>query len=299
MKPLAAIAAIAALLAGCLKPGPAPAPHVAPPDIARSGAAPARALAPNGGAYAVVAGDTLSEIARRHGVPFAALSRANGLAAPYVIHPGQRLLIPVAGAAAVQETPPPARARISTAALPPPPAPEVRRAVAKPVPPPRPDEPRIEPRMETVASAPAAPPPRARRRTAPEPEERTETAFLWPVEGPVLAAFGPREGVGRNDGINIGAALGAPVRAAENGVVVYAGNELRGYGNLLLIRHAGDWTSAYAHNHELLVERGAAVRRGQTIARVGRTGGVGEPQSHFELRKGADAVDPLKYLAPR
>lgn len=108
--------------------------------------------------------------------------------------------------------------------------------------------------------------------------------------------IGPRQGLGRNDGINIAAPQGAPVRAADDGVVVYAGNELRSYGNLLLIRHDGDWTSAYAHNGELLVDRGAAVERGQVIARVGSSGGVSEPQSHFELRNGAEAVDPLEYL---
>ena len=100
-----------------------------------------------------------------------------------------------------------------------------------------------------------------------------------------------------NDGINISAPRGAAVRAAEDGVVAYAGNELGGYGNLVLVRHAGGWTSAYAHNEKLLVSRGNTVRRGQVIALVGSSGNVTTPQTHFELRRGARAVDPLKSLA--
>jgi murein DD-endopeptidase MepM/ murein hydrolase activator NlpD len=84
--------------------------------------------------------------------------------------------------------------------------------------------------------------------------------------------------------------------AADNGVVAYAGNELRGFGNLLLIRHADGWVTAYAHNEKLLVKRGEKVRRGQTVAQIGRTGSVSAPQLHFEIRKGTDPVDPLKYL---
>ena len=131
----------------------------------------------------------------------------------------------------------------------------------------------------------------------PQPPARGAERFLWPVEGPLLAAYGPQESGRHNDGINIAAVAGAPVRATANGVVVYAGNELRGYGNLLLIRHANGWTSAYGHNARLLVGRGAVVSRGQVIAEVGQTGSVSRPQSHFELRRGAEAVDPSRYLA--
>ena len=95
---------------------------------------------------------------------------------------------------------------------------------------------------------------------------------------------------------NIAAARGAPVRAAENGVVAYAGNELRGFGNLLLIKHADGWTSAYAHNEELLVRRGDRVSRGQVIAKVGSTGNVTSPQLHFEIRDGKKALDPVVLL---
>ena len=117
------------------------------------------------------------------------------------------------------------------------------------------------------------------------------------MNGKIISSFGAKKGGLHNDGINIAAARGAPVRAAENGIVAYAGNELRGFGNLLLIKHADGWTSAYAHNDRLLVRRGDQVRRGQIIARVGSTGSVTSPQLHFELREGSEAIDPLRLLA--
>lgn len=129
-----------------------------------------------------------------------------------------------------------------------------------------------------------------------EPEARDDQTFLWPVTGKVVSEFGPLSDGLHNDGINIAAPRGTPVRAAENGVVVYAGNELRGFGNMLLIRHADGFVTAYAHNESLLVERGDTVERGQIIARVGSSGNVDSPQLHFEIRVGTDAVDPREYL---
>ncbi len=131
----------------------------------------------------------------------------------------------------------------------------------------------------------------------PSPSARTDERFLWPVRGKVVIGFGAREGGLRNDGINIRAPDGSPIRAAENGVVAYSGNQLRGFGNLLLIKHAGGWMSAYAHASLLLVQRGDTVRRGQVIARVGKTGNVANPQLHFELRRNNEPVDPREYLA--
>lgn len=129
-----------------------------------------------------------------------------------------------------------------------------------------------------------------------EPQPRSAGRFLWPVRGRVISDFGPKPGGLHNDGINIAVPRGEPVQAAENGVVAYAGNELKGFGNLLLIRHADGWISAYAHNDTLLVKRGDAVRRGQVIARAGATGNVNTPQVHFELRRGTRAVDPRGQL---
>ena len=141
------------------------------------------------------------------------------------------------------------------------------------------------------SAAPAAPPVDT---GAPPPREGR---FTWPVRGQVLTRFGPTGRGLHNDGINIAAPKGASVVAAEAGIVAYAGNELRGFGNLLLIKHADGWVTAYAHNEQLLVRRGDRIRRGQPIARVGQTGNVGEPQLHFELRRGTRAVDPTEHLS--
>lgn len=135
--------------------------------------------------------------------------------------------------------------------------------------------------------------------TSTQPAAHGTGKFLWPVNGKIISPFGVKDGGQHNDGINIAAPLGTPVHAADTGVVVYAGNELRGFGNLLLIRHDNGWVSAYAHCDALLVKRGDTVKRGQVIARVGQSGNVNSPQLHFELRKGAEAVDPLGQLGPQ
>lgn len=125
------------------------------------------------------------------------------------------------------------------------------------------------------------------------------SGFRWPVRGRVISKFGSKPNNTRNEGINIAVPEGTGVRAAEAGVVAYAGNELKGYGNLVLVRHQNGWVTAYAHNSELMVKRGDAVRRGDVIARAGKTGSVKTPQVHFEVRQGATAVDPMKYLSSR
>jgi murein DD-endopeptidase MepM/ murein hydrolase activator NlpD len=130
----------------------------------------------------------------------------------------------------------------------------------------------------------------------PEPKAMSGRKFLLPVNGKLTARFGSVSNGLHNDGINIAAPRGTPVRAAQNGVVAYAGNELKGFGNLLLIRHANGWMTAYAHNDVLLVKRGDQVKRGQVIARVGSTGNVATPQLHFELRHNTEAVDPTPNL---
>ncbi len=124
----------------------------------------------------------------------------------------------------------------------------------------------------------------------------SRSGFIWPVRGRVLSRFGTIGKGLQNDGINIQAKKGTPVRAIQNGIVAYAGNELRGFGNLLLLKHSGRWISAYAHNSELLVRTGQTVTRGQVISRVGRTGSVDKSQLHFELRRGNRAVNPERYL---
>jgi murein DD-endopeptidase MepM/ murein hydrolase activator NlpD len=130
----------------------------------------------------------------------------------------------------------------------------------------------------------------------PAPEPMSGNSFRWPVQGRIISEYGTKPDGGHNDGINVAVPAGTSVKAAENGVVAYAGDELKGYGNLVLIRHSNNWVSAYAHNEEILVKRGDQVRRGQVIAKAGRTGQVNQPQLNFELRKGSRPVDPTKFM---
>ena len=196
---------------------------------------------------------------------------------------------------AAPRTPPPIRDIISLDD--PPPAPQAPPPKAIAFPDPRPTAP--------PGSAPAqAPPPGPSAAAEARGEDgRQATAmhggrFAWPVRGRVVAAYGTTAAGAHNDGLNIAAPKGTPVAAIDGGTVAYAGNELRGYGNLVLIKHSSGLISAYAHCEELLVKRGDSVNRGQVIARVGATGGVSEPQLHFELRRGKKPVDPREFLAP-
>lgn len=261
--------------------------------------------------HTVMAGQTLSAIAKIYDVDFGLIASTNDVRAPYVIRPGQELWIPDPFTQAAQPTrnerpdvdaaevalAPPARPSIKAESLPPPPvsAPEPPAPAATPAPPqPEPVKaPLPQPAPEETQHA-ALPPSQL-----PDPAPRATVHFAWPISGKVVANFGPAGGGLHNDGINIAAPLGAEVRAAENGVVAYAGNELRGFGNLLLVKHADGWTTAYAHNEKLLVKRGEAVTQGQVIATVGRTGNVDSPQLHFEVRKGTQAMNPVEFLAPR
>ena len=253
-------------------PLPVPLAKPTPPPVAphsELGSAPGR-RAPVGrrdlaGSHRVRSGETVYDIARQYSIDAYDLVALNKLSPPFDLFEGQQLSIPSRGAAP---------SAVATAPLPPPP----------PAPPARSEE----SRSPEVARRTAEPPP--------SPPAATAGMFLWPVEGRVISDFGAKGGGRFNDGINIVAPAGTAVRAASGGVVAYSGNELRGFGNMLLIKHAGGWVTAYAHNQELLVGRGETVSRGQMIARVGSTGGVDQPQLHFELRKGKKAVDPLEYL---
>jgi len=273
-----------------------------------------RLAMPGSGFYVVAKGDNLSVIARKTGVPFGTLARMNGLAAPYVLQPGQKLLLP-ASAGAVATTAPAVVASAAPAAPPPgvkpaappplppsgvtsaplpPPAPAGVAAPSVPVPVPAapiPPPPNVAPPISAPTQTAAAPP-----APLPEPPAKSGHGFIWPLKGEVILEYGTTGHGQHNDGINIAAARGTPVMAAESGVVAYAGNELRGFGNLLLIKHEGGWMTAYAHNDTLLVKRGDVVKRGQKIAKVGDSGGVSQPQLHFEVRQGTRAVDPNSVL---
>ena len=122
-------------------------------------------------------------------------------------------------------------------------------------------------------------------------------AFAWPVSGRVISDFGTTANGGRNDGINIAASLGTPIHASAPGTVSYAGDELKNYGNLLLLKHSGGYTTAYAHAERMVVQRGDSVTRGQVIGYVGQTGDVASPQLHFEIRAATTPVNPRAYLS--
>lgn len=142
--------------------------------------------------------------------------------------------------------------------------------------------------------------PKALRKAAvAKPPPLSGEGFMWPVSGKIVQTFGPKANGQRNDGINIGVPEGTPVVAAENGIVVFAGDSIAGFGNMLLIRHASGFTTAYAHNETLLTSIGQSVRRGQVIARAGATGAVTSPQVHFELRAGRKPIDPSTQLTDR
>lgn len=134
------------------------------------------------------------------------------------------------------------------------------------------------------------------KKQLPKVAARSSSKFSWPVRGKILSAYGAKNNGLFNDGINISAAQGTTVKAAENGVVAYAGNEVKGMGNLIIIQHSDGWMTIYAHLDSMLVKRGTRVNVGMPIGRVGKTGKVDKPQLHFEIRKGTKAYDPTKYL---
>ncbi len=258
-------------------------------------------------------GQTLSEIAHSYHIPMRVIADANGLSPPYRIQVGRALVIPGAGPprlaatpASVAALPPVQRPELpqptTRPALPSTAAPDSRSAAAEPVAPPAALH-EAQPAPEASPPAVSAAPPRAvpetpdSGRAAPPPAVGAG-AFLWPVRGHILASYGSKPDGSHNDGINIAAPRGTAVQAVDAGVVAYAGNELRGYGNLVLVKHANGWISAYAHCDAILVKRGEKIERGQVIARVGSTGNVSEPQLHFELRRGQHAVDPREFMGP-
>jgi murein DD-endopeptidase MepM/ murein hydrolase activator NlpD len=291
-------------------------------------------LAPRG-SYVVQKGDTLYGISAREDVSISALIQLNNLRPPYTLQIGQALVLPTsvdapssyasapqaAGVYNPQPKPfvPEGSATIVTQAGTPQPGTQAGGGIASGALPPLQGAPvnsatTTQPTTVTpapvIAPAPAQTTPPAQTQTAqiqppppkpapagdPLPVLKPNSPFIWPVAGKVISKFGPAKDNLRNDGINIAAPSGAPVKASADGVVAYAGNELRGFGNMILLRHADGWVTAYAHNSSLLVKKGDKVQQGQTIARVGSTGNVETPQLHFELRQGTKAVDPLKVL---
>lgn len=243
--------------------------------------APQTAAAPTNGIHVVQSGETMYSIATRYGLSPSALATANNMPSPQLVRVGQELRIP--GTAATT----------TTAAVNPAPQPVAETPVAQPEPQPTPEPEAAAPVQEPaqVAALPT-------NDIVADPPATNGTAFRWPVNGNsrVISDFGPKPGGERNDGINISVPTGTEVHAAESGTVIYAGNGIAGYGNLVLIEHADNWVTAYAHASEILVQRDQSVQRGQVIARSGSSGSVSAPQLHFELRRGTVPVNPLDYL---
>jgi murein DD-endopeptidase MepM/ murein hydrolase activator NlpD len=283
ISPQANAALRAANTAAPLAAAPPPPPPVAAPAAAGQAT------------HVVNSGDTLNAIAKRYKVSRAALASANGLTAESRLSIGQRLVIPGAGPA--QQTLAPARQPV-VQTMPAAPPPALSRRVETPPPAAAPApvaQAKPEPATETAAMIkPTAAPEEVKEAKS---EQRQGVSFRWPVRGRVIGNFGAKPGGERNDGINIAVPEGATIKAAEDGVVAYAGAELKGYGNLVLIRHSDGYVTAYAHNSELLVKRGDSVKRGQAISKAGQSGSVTSPQLHFEVRRGSNPVDPTPLLS--
>lgn len=159
-----------------------------------------------------------------------------------------------------------------------------------------PPSPRSKPAWYTASSLPAPTTAPTTRTLPPVASYATTPTFAWPLTGQVISDFGSGGSGERNNGINIAAVEGTPIRASAAGTVSYAGNELRGYGNLVLIKHDDGYVTAYAHAERIVVQRGDTVTKGQVIAYAGSTGDVTTPQLHFEIRHGVQPVNPRTLL---
>lgn len=253
-------------------PATQPAPRPAAPAVAPANPKAAASV------HVVQPGESLMALSRRYGIPLSGLAAANNIPAHSKLNVGDRIAIP---ATAHASAPPP----VTQAPQPP--------SLAKPGTVPVAKTASVPAQTANVARADVA---SGDTVTKSIDQDDIKPTFRWPVRGRVISGFGPKTSGQQNDGINIAVPEGTEIKAAEEGVVAYAGNELKGYGNLVLIRHPNGYVSAYAHASELTVKRGDAIKRGQTIARAGQTGNVTSPQLHFEIRKGSTPVDPARYL---
>jgi murein DD-endopeptidase MepM/ murein hydrolase activator NlpD len=239
--------------------------------------------------HVVQPGETLYSLARRYHKQPMLIAQANHVGLDHKVKIGDRVIIPGAGpiapVAAIKPAPAPQQQRVAEV-KPKPVKPQGSPGIAPPTA--HTVTPTVDPTAEPVAPHPPAAQPEA---TGSAP------SFRWPVRGRVSEGFGPRPSGGQNDGINVAVPQGTPIKAAEDGVVAYAGSELKGYGNLVLIRHSNGFVTAYAHASELSVKKGEQIKRGQVIGKAGATGNVTAPQLHFEVRKGATPVDPIPYLS--
>jgi murein DD-endopeptidase MepM/ murein hydrolase activator NlpD len=284
--------------AGQLQPGQrlviprlAGAPNASPPQTRVAGPSYSPA---SGNGHVVAPGETIYSLARHYRLSPMAIAKANNVGLAHRLRAGERVVIPGNGPRVAQPAQP--KVQPQAQAAPPP----QKFAAARP---------ETTPGVKQQAKVQQVEPPANARVITPAadpvPETPTGTtgnqstaapSFRWPVRGRVITGFGPKTSGGQNDGINVAVPEGTPIKAAEDGVVAYAGNELKGYGNLVLVRHSNGFVTAYAHASELSVKKGETIKRGQVIGKAGATGNVTSPQLHFEVRKGATPVDPTQYL---
>jgi murein DD-endopeptidase MepM/ murein hydrolase activator NlpD len=262
----------------------AAAPQVSAPQTRVAGPAIVQP-ASHGNGHVVAPGETIYSLARHYRLTPMAIAKANNLTLAQQLRVGQRIIIP--GGAGAPRLTMPAQPPVQAA-----PQQHAARPEALPAVKQQPKVAQVEPLASARVVTPAADP---LPESAPTGSANA-ASFRWPVRGRVIAGFGPKASGGQNDGINVSVPEGTPIKAAEDGVVAYSGNELKGYGNLVLVRHSNGFVTAYAHASELTVKKGEAVKRGQVIGKAGATGNVTSPQLHFEVRKGATPVDPAQYL---
>jgi murein DD-endopeptidase MepM/ murein hydrolase activator NlpD len=265
---------------------PHPTVAAATPALAAPVSKPVIAAAPPS-VHVVNHGDTLLSIAHRNHVSVAELAKANNLEPSSKLKLGMKLTVPGSRSAAVEPAPQPAAvvAGAQPAAALAPPATKMAAVAGDPQ-----QKARLAQATTNIEPPAAETPAKAVDATGALP------TFRWPVRGKVITAYGAKANGRANDGINLAVPEGTPVKAAEDGVVTYSGNELKNYGNLVLVKHSNGYITAYAHASELLVKRGDTIKRGQIIAKSGQSGEVGSPQLHFEIRKGTTPVDPLQFL---
>ncbi len=274
-----------------------------------------------GVAITVARGETVDTIARRHHVPAAVIIQANNLKAPNALRPGQHLVVPryitspipaaprsnvaipvppqsiptsggeteIASGADVRVLPPESRPSRNTQAETKSP---LKAANAKPKEKPAPERQAAAPAAHKPPVPKPAEPPTAVAAIKPESAPR----FRWPVRGQLIAGFGAKADGQRNDGIDIAVPENTPIKAADDGVVIYSGNQLKAFGNLVLVRHNNNYVTAYAHAKELRVKQGDQIKAGEIIATSGQTGNAGAPELHFEIRQGSTPLDPTRLL---
>ncbi|AXM98299.1 peptidoglycan DD-metalloendopeptidase family protein [Pseudomonas plecoglossicida] len=272
-KLLAIALAIGTLLTGCSSTGSSGARVV---DRSNSNAAPKRPTVTSG-QYIVKPGDTLFSIAFRYGWDYKELAARNGISAPYTIRPGQPIRFNSTSTGSTTVVSSPSSSSKTTV---------IRRPVTAPITPPASDG-KPTPTTPTTPTPVVTPVPAA---------ERAVGGWTWPANGVLIGKFASNGSL--NKGIDIAGDLGQPVFAASDGAVVYAGSGLRGYGELIIIKHSDTYVSAYGHNRRLLVREGQQVKAGQSIAEMGSTG-TDRVKLHFEIRRQGKPVDPLQFLPRR